>query len=282
MTEDDLRPDGEVLRSDLTLFAVATPSNQARFDLRPFGMQPAVVFDPLLRGTAPFLRLLSELDAATFGPEGMPMPRWIFYNGAELPGGIVGLGAYRGSFVDQARSLMPSAGGATGLIPLSMYIAIPTVEHGTWVGHNLASLAGRMDEPRLRGLASVTKALGLRVFRARSQVGVTQWASPALRLHIRLGPLALETAWTPAHSEPRSLTYRAKIDTSSLRHLAHDPRGEVASPAEDRFIDCEDEAAMRELQEGIERGERWEIVRRPEVTGAREQRQQRIPVRRID
>jgi hypothetical protein len=159
-----------------------------------------------------------------------------------------------------------------------MYIAIPTVEAGTWVGHNLASLSERIGDARLRGLGSVTKALGLRVFRVGFQVGVTQWASPALRLHTRLGPLALETAWTPAHSEPRSLTYRATVDLASLRHLAHDPRGTVEQPEADRFVASDDEDAMRELEGRIERGERWEIVGRPEVMEGH--RRQRIPVRR--
>ena len=39
--------------------------------------------------------LLEQLDALTFGPEGMPMPLWVFYNASELPGGIVGFGDKR-------------------------------------------------------------------------------------------------------------------------------------------------------------------------------------------
>jgi hypothetical protein len=35
-----------------------------------------------------------------------------------------------------------------------------------------------------------------------------------------MGPLALLTAWTPAHAEAPSLTYRVDLDDAALRSLA--------------------------------------------------------------
>jgi hypothetical protein len=156
-----------------------------------------------------------------------------------------------------------------------MFIAIPSADRSTWVGHNLASLAGRLPGEELSGLAGLTKAVALALFRCRRQVGATQWDSVALYVHTRMGPLDLLTAWTPAHSMPWTITYRVDLDPASLRHLARDPGGRVESPAPDFWIASHDHTAMRALQARIEQGERLRIVGRPESLG---DGHQRLPV----
>jgi hypothetical protein len=256
---------------------VATRKSQQHFDLQPFGLTLAEDnrFDPLRRSSTRLLDLLARLDAVTFGPEGMAMPRWVFYDCAELPGGIVGFGARAAQVPSAARALLDVPSDYAGLVPYAMYIAIPTLEPGAWVGHNLATIAGRVDDGALRGLGGLTKAVALKVFRASVQIGITQWDSAALHVHARLGPLDLLTAWTPAHSEPASLTYRAAIDDAALRNLACDPAGDVARPPPDAWIDSEDRAAIMALQERIEAGERLSVVGppRPIVKG-----RQRVPI----
>src|SRR5262245_50215142 len=90
-----LRPHNARLLEDLELFVVATRAHRARLDLQPFGLHVAAdaCFDPLHRSATPLLDLLARLDALAFAPWGMPMPRWVFYDCSELPGGIVGFGA---------------------------------------------------------------------------------------------------------------------------------------------------------------------------------------------
>ena len=75
-------------------FLVAAPWHADHFDRAPFGVAvpDSNVVDPTRLDSAPFLDRLCTLDTLTFGPEGMPMPRWVFYDGAELPGGIFGFG----------------------------------------------------------------------------------------------------------------------------------------------------------------------------------------------
>ena len=85
-----LHPRNERLLRDLVPYVVATPDNLARLDLAPFGLAVPDEgrIDPLHTRSETFLTLLSRLDAITFGPEGMPMARWLFVDGSELPGGI--------------------------------------------------------------------------------------------------------------------------------------------------------------------------------------------------
>ncbi|MEL7372725.1 MAG: hypothetical protein AAFN74_27620, partial [Myxococcota bacterium] len=194
-----------------------------------------------------------------FGPEGMPMPRWIFFDGAELPGGIAGFGISAGNLCDYDREVLAVPDDYTGLVPLSLFIAIPTFEPGVWMAHNLSSSARAFPDGvaglSLRGLGGLSKAMGLQIFRASAQVGATQWSSFALRVHVRLGPLALLTAWTPAHSKPWTLTYRVEVTENGLRNLAEGLGGQISHlPAED-WLDSQDHEAMKQLQARIESGE---------------------------
>ncbi|MCC6556889.1 MAG: hypothetical protein IT372_28375 [Polyangiaceae bacterium] len=272
-----LRVENPRLLDGLEPFAVVTTGNRDRLDLRPLGLPvaPDAILDPLRRTAAPFLEMLARLDAATFGPGGMPMPRWAFLDVAELPGGIVGLGRRAAAVPAAARELLGVPAGYEGLVPLSMYIAMPTVEPGVWVGHNLSSLRAKLPGEGLEGLGGLTKAVALAALRARAQIGVTQWDSAALRIHTRMGPLALLSAWTPGHLTPHSLTYRIELDGGALRSLAGDPGARAARLPPMRWIDSSDHAAMRALQDRIEAGGRLCVAGPPEPI---EPGRQRVPI----
>ncbi len=272
-----LHPRNERLLRDLVPYVVATPDNLGRLDLAPFGLTvpEAARIDPLHTRSEIFLTLLARLDAITFGPEGMPMARWLFVDGSELPGGIVGLAREAGALDPEARALLRVPDAYVGLVPLAQYIAVPTIDPAVWVGHNLASAAEQLPGRGLEGLGRLAKALALKVYRAGAQIGATQWASRALHVHARMGPLELLSAWTPSHADPATLTYRASLDDTTLRHLAGDPSGHVAHPPPDFWIDSEDTAAMQALQARIEAGERFWIAGAPVTTAPHHQR---VPV----
>ena len=113
-------------------------------------------------------------------------------------------------------------------------------------------------------LRSITKAFALAALRVERFVGATQWASSALYIHTKFGPLELETAWTPAHSIAETLTYAFDITDESLRAAAGDPSVQLERPAPDFFLRPGDHAALRELQTAIEAGERFVLVGSPE------------------
>ena len=253
-------------------FLVTAPFNVPHMNLAPFGraIAPEHVFDPLRQESVTFRELVHRLDAATFGPTGMPMPQWVFFDGAELPGGVFGFGRRADQLGPVARALFDVPDDYRGLVPFAMFIAIPMRTRGAWMGHNLASLNPQLPNEKLGGLASITKAFGLAAFGARTQYGATQWRSPALHIHTRFGPLELVTAYTPAHSEPRTLTYCFDVTDNSLRAAAGDPDVILPRRAATEFLDSDDEGAMRALQSKLEAGtHRAWIADRPRTFGGR-------------
>ena len=262
-----LRPRNAALLEAVEPYVVATPFARPHLDLAPFGwaLAPEHVLDPLRLRTEPFLALLQRLDVLAFGPEGMPMPRWVFYDCAELPGAIFGLGQRVERLDPDAARLFDVPPGYDGIVPLSMYVAIPMAPAGAWFGHNLSSLGPRLDRRRYRGLGTLTKVLALRVFGVRHFYGATQWDSAALFIHVRFGPLDLMTAYTPAHSEPETLTYHFPVDARVLRAAAGESGVTLPRPEPTETVRSDDSDHMRALQAAIEAGQRVVVPGPPRV-----------------
>ncbi len=260
-----IRTDNDSLFARLQTYVVATPRNAEHLDRAPFGVEVDAIIDPLRTDSAPFLDRLQRLDVLCFGPEGMPMPKWVFFDCAELPGFTYGFALPVDALTADERAAFRLADDATGLVPLSVYISIPMFEDGAWFGHNLASLNRTFPERDLHHLASITKAMALKAFRVRHFVGATQWKSNALHIHTRFGPLALDTAFTPAHSTAETLTYAFEVTDEALRAAMGDPDVKLDRPAPDFELDADDVDAMKRLQREIERGARYQLVGRPRV-----------------
>lgn len=250
-------------------FVVATPWNRPHFDVIPFGLRilDHNIINPLNLESEQFLLLLQEMDRLTFGPEGMPMPRWVFYNCSELPGGIVGFGCPADALSEEDRKKLSVPDDYTGLVPFSMFIAIPMLPAGDWMGHNLCSLNSVLPKAGLKSLASLTKSFGLCVFRTRRLYGATQWRSLALHIHAKFGPLDLVTAYTPAHSDRMTLTYRVEITLNGLLNACGDPTAEVRRPEAQLWVDADDVEQVSALQDEIEQGARFVIPDRPRHEG---------------
>jgi hypothetical protein len=253
----------DALFEQLSPFVIAPSAALAAIDPAPCGLRTRWHIDPLVAANGPFFRLLQRLDQLTFGPEGMPMDRWVFYECAELPGAIYGFALPASDLCEREGELMRVPDDYAGPVPLSIYIAIPMRTAGggprTFFGHNLASLNRVLPERRLSHLGSITKALGLVAFRAERSFGATQWTSAALYIHTKFGPLELATAWTPAHSIPQTLTYCFDVSELAIRAAAGDPSAEPARPPPERWVAADDEAAMQSLQDAIEDGRRFVI-----------------------
>lgn len=258
-----LRTSNDALLERYGTFAVATAEGLPHLDDSPFGLPLRWHMDPTRTSSATFLDLLQRLDALTFGPEGMPMDKWVFYDCAELPGFLWGFAAPASDLSASEREVFGVPAGYEGPVPFSMYIAIPMHEEGAWFGHNLASLNRTFPERRLHHLGSITKAIALRAFRAETFVGATQWTSKALLIHTRFGVLDLHTAWTPAHSIPETLTYAFEVTEDSLRAAAGDPSVVLPRPDPNVLLDAEDTEGMRRIQGEIESGVRYQLTGPP-------------------
>jgi hypothetical protein len=249
----------------LVPYLVATPFNLPHLHRRPLGLPipDENVIDPLKLQSRAFLALLERLDGLTFGPEGMPMPRWVFYDCSELPGAIFGFAIPATEATDEVRAVFGLSASYEGLIPFSMYIAIPMFERGSWFGHNLCSIAPTLPSWNLGGLGSVSKALALKVFGVRKFYGATQWDSKALFIHAKFGPLDLMTTYTPAHSEAETLTYSFTVSDEGVRAALGDSQASLNRPEPTEWVTHRDVSRMKEMQAAIEAGERYVIPHAP-------------------
>ncbi|MEY3013454.1 MAG: hypothetical protein RIT45_2189 [Pseudomonadota bacterium] len=248
------------------------------------------VIDPQARRHAAFLQLLRRLDALTFGPFGMTMPSWVFYDCAVMPGAFFGLGMRREQLEPWALEALEVPDDYDGLVPISQCIAIPKLAAfapgapasvdvaddlaQTWLLYSLESVNQVSPGFAPAGTLKLTLALALEVFPVSRLFGVTQWRSPKLDTYVDLGPIELVTAWTPAHSLPRTLTFRLERDEIRTDVLLAGAGTHPLAPPPDTLLDPDDPAALRDLQARIEAGARVRVVGRPWQTGS----QIRVPL----
>ncbi|MFO0747979.1 MAG: hypothetical protein U1F43_20310 [Myxococcota bacterium] len=272
-----IKTNNDALFQTYSPFVVATADQLGALDLEPWGLATRWIIDPRHQRHATFFELLQRLDALTFGPEGMPMDKWVFYNCAELPGFIYGFALEHDRLSAHERALMRVPDDYVGPVPFSMYIAIPMREPGAWFGHNLASLNRTFPERQLHQLGTITKSIAMKAYRCESFCGATQWESTALFIHTKFGPLDLHTTYTPAHSIPETLTYAFTVTDDVLRAAAGDPDVKLPRPPADLWLDAADVAGMQRLQAELEAGQRFQLVGPPSVQAGHRVH----PIRRI-
>jgi hypothetical protein len=168
--------------------------------------------NPLKMEAGEFADQILNLEHRAFGRSGMTMPRWVFYDCALLPGFVAGF-AIRGREASPAILKALEIESPNEWVPISLFIIIPTMVKGEWVAHNLCTVNSLVAEAdRFYGLGFLTKAYGL--WHANIEVcgGVTQWQSPAVKLHSHYGAFEVLTAYTPVHDYARTITYRLAVD----------------------------------------------------------------------
>ena len=262
MRIDDLAPRYRTILATTESFLVTHSANWSALDLAPLGIS----IPEERRYTATSLRSrelvdgLHHLDAAAFGDQQMLMPRWVLFDCGALPGIVYGFGRRAADLPVAVRAHYQVLDRDDVFVPLSMWVAIRAAEEGAWFGHNLSSANPLLDPDGLPGLGTLTKALGLRLARARVQYGATQWRSPSLGLHLRFGDLVLLSAFTPAHTHAETLCYRLDVDEARLESCltAGWRRPQIEG---DRILDATDSAGIRALHDEIEAGARVRLVR---------------------
>ncbi len=244
-------------------FVISNPSNWSVLDLAPCGFEIADEhrFVATRLSSRDVVDGLHHLDAVTFGDQGMLMPRWVLFDCGEFPGIVFGFGCIANRLPDYAREAYRVHDRADAFVPLSMWVAIRCAEEGAWFGHNLSSanLILRGGDA-LKGLAILTKILGIVVTRSARQYGATQWTSKSLGLHLRLGNMELLSAFTPAHTHPETFAYLIEVEEERLlSSLMAD--WEAPDRAGERLMAADDSDAIRALHDEIEAGARWQLIR---------------------
>ncbi len=218
-----------------------------------------LMIDPIRLANQGFGELQMKLDKLAFGGAGMNTPRWAFYDCGVMPGLITGFACRWKKLPKEIREALGDDLGQEWA-PLSMFIVIPSVARGEWMAHNLCSINSILPkEKRYRGLGFLSKAFGLWYANIDHLYGVTQWDSPALRLHGNFGDLELVTTYTPVHTYPTSVTYRSRVDTAVWRRLFDKkPREEIFQVRyEDSGLEInpKNETNLKDMQARLERGE---------------------------
>lgn len=190
---------------------IAQPGTRHRLDWFP--MEP-VYINPLDLKELDFAEQIYFLEGSAFGPANMAMPRWVFYDCAIIPGFVAGFAMRTSKLPDYLKKAI-KVDTRHEWTPLSLFIIIPTMAKGQWVAHNLCAVNSLLDpKDRLYGLGFLSKAFGLWYANVESCLGMTQWGSPALKLHTHFGHLQIVTAYTPVHSHAKTITYRVEVNTS--------------------------------------------------------------------
>lgn len=251
-------------------YVLATPLVEPGLNLHPLGLSipPHLRLNPQHRRNSTFLNMIKRLDELTFGPVGMPMPKWVFYDCAVMPGAVFGLCSPAAAMESWVKQSLGVPDDYEGPVPLSMFIAIPMLDEGSWLVYTICDINEIAPGAAPGGLAELTMVLGIASFQIQTLWGTTQWRAHKLRLPAQLGPLTLMTAYTPAHTLPRTLTYRTIIAPDGLAAVLSEPEIHPFCPPATHVIDADDVSQLKWLQNEIEQQVRWQIVGPPQRRGA--------------
>lgn len=251
LSSEDIRPYVYVRPEN----QIAMPGARHRLD---WFQKSVLIKNPLSLDELPFAEHIYTIENRAFGPSQMAMPRWVFYDCAIMPGFVAGF-AYRTSKLPKAvKDILPDQGNCEWT-PLSLFIIIPTMHRGEWVAHNLCSVNSILPkEDQFYGLGFLSKAFGLWYANVEQCTGMTQWGSPALKLHSYFGHLEVVGAYAPVHSHAKTVTYRVIVDTHNWEQFfTKEPDLaflEKFGPTQIK-IDPMNEKSMIDLQRRIEKGE---------------------------
>jgi len=203
---------------DIRPYVFVRPENKienpgTRHKLDWFQHQP-IYKNPLHLNELPFAEAIYQIEWKSFGAQDLAIPRWVFYDCGALPGFIAG-------FAGRTEKLSPDILKALNYskdqewCPLSLFIIIPTMHKGEWVAYDLCAINSILPHnDRYYGLGFLTKAFGLWYANVELCTGMTQWGSPALKLHSHYGHLEIIGAYAPLHTHARTMTYRCQVDTT--------------------------------------------------------------------
>lgn len=234
------------------------------FNMSPLGVkiEDDLTFDCLNTNSEEFFNLITKMDEISFGDQGMGMDRWVMFDCSAMPGAIFGLALCVSDIDEDLKQKMGISDNYSGYVPVSMYIAIPTIEPGHWFGHNLSSLNTNLKS-KLPGLGLLTKAMGLLTLKIDEQYGATQWNSPAINIHAKLAPLKLLSTITPVHTYRNSLAYIASYTDDSIMAVLSNI--DINMPKESFKLSSDDANMLEKMQTNIENGVEYYICGRPVI-----------------
>jgi hypothetical protein len=252
-------------------YLLATKAVAPKLEWAPLGVdlrEGGLILDPQARHNEAFLVLLQNLDKLTFGALGMTMPKWVFYDCGVMPSVVFGFCGPASGLEPWVRRALEVPPDYDGPVPLSIFIAIPTCQEGAFFTHTLLNLNEACVGAAPAGLSMLSLALGVRTLQAKTLYGTAQWRSNKIENFVSMGPLDVITAWTPSHSDRRTLTWRLQLERFLTEAAIIKPGTSPAAPPATHMLDVDDNNALKALQREIEAGVRYQIVGPPTTRGS--------------
>lgn len=244
---------------DIRPYVFVRPENKienpgTRHKLDWFTHEP-IYKNPLNLNEMAFADAVLQIEWKSFGKQDLAIPRWVFYDCGAMPGFIAG---FAGRTNKLPKNLIKELNYSENeeWCPLSLFIIIPTMHKGEWVAYDLCAVNSFLPkEQRYYGLGFLSKAFALWYANVDQCSGMTQWGSPALKLHSHYGHVELIGAYAPLHTHAKTMTYRCEVNVDSWEKFftreedysfveKYGPSGYV--------IDPKNEQSMIEMQHRIQ------------------------------
>lgn len=234
---------------------ITQPGTRHKLDWFPF--EP-IYKNPLDLKELPFAEAIYQIEWKAFGRQDLAIPRWVFYDCAAMPGFIAGFAGKTAKLPKKILELL-NYSSEHEWCPLSLFIIVPTMRKGEWVAYDLCAVNSLLPrEEQYYGLGFLSKAFALWYANVEQCSGMTQWGSPALKLHTHYGHMEMIGAYAPLHTHAKTMTYRCEVNTDCWeKFYTREPDLaflEKYGPTESR-IDPASEESMITLQKRIQNNE---------------------------
>ncbi len=204
---------------DIRPYVFVRPENKidqpgTRHKLDWFTQEP-IYKNPLDVKNLAFANAIYQIEWKAFGHQDLAIPRWVFYDCAAMPGFIAGYAARTASLPKKILELLNYSEDEEWC-PLSLFIIIPTMHKGEWVAYDLCSVNSLLPKPeQYYAMGFLSKAFALWYANVNQCSGMTQWGSPALKLHSHYGHMEMIGAYAPLHTHAKTMTYRCSVNVES-------------------------------------------------------------------
>lgn len=227
------------------------------FEMRPFGADLVPFFDgpEETQFHLAYIRSNSIAFDADLG-----MPHWVYIDYVLLQTAAVGLMLPKTHFPKdllvkfEADCLLDLS--RLDYLPISGQTAGLAADGKTWTGVSLFSLAKYIPGLKSLGVATHTRALALRTYRARTFVGITQYDNPAVAIHGKTTQ-ALFIKQPMVWIHPRThmtFIYEQEIDFTLDGLRGQEPM------AYSFLLRADDIEAKERISLGLAQGHRYQIV----------------------
>lgn len=227
------------------------------FEMRPFGVDLVPFFDG--PSQTPFHLAYIRSNSIAFDSD-LGMPHWVYIDYVLLQTAAIGF------MLPKARipkDLLAKFAADTLIdlskleyLPISGQTAGLAADGKTWTGVSLFSLAKYLPDLKSLGIATHTRALALRAYRARTFVGITQYDNPAVAIHGKTTQ-AFYIKQPMVWIHPR--THMTFIYEQEIDYTLDGLRGQ-APMAYSFLLRADDREAKERIAEGLAKGHRYQIV----------------------